>query len=98
MRKPSFCTCENPGTDQLRGDRKAYQRFCLRYKERTTPFLHKSESSSFKLYSAVCVGPGRNSEYRFSDDATDDVKKQGVLQQFLTNEPRHEKTNVLVSD
>ena len=43
MRKPAFCICENKDADQLRGNRKADQRLCFRYKDSTIPLLSKSE-------------------------------------------------------
>ena len=46
MRKPAFCICKNKDTDQLRGDREADQRLCLRYIDSTIPLLSKSEVSS----------------------------------------------------
>ena len=36
---PSFCICENKGTDQLRGNRAADQRLCFRYIDSTNPLL-----------------------------------------------------------
>ena len=43
MRKPAFCKCENKDADQLRGDREADQRLCLRYMDSTIPLLSKPE-------------------------------------------------------
>ena len=31
--KPDFCICKNKGTDQLHGNRAAYQRLCFCYKD-----------------------------------------------------------------
>ena len=63
MRKPAFCICENKDADQLRGNRKADQRLCFRYKDsQSLYFLNlKFQASSYPLWlhSAVCVGPGR---------------------------------------
>ena len=57
MRKPDFCICENKDADQLRGNRKADQRLCFSYTDRTVPLLPKSEISS--LYpSSVPVQTG----------------------------------------
>ena len=46
MRKRTFCICENKDADQLRGNREADQRLCLRYIDSTFPLLSKSEISS----------------------------------------------------
>ena len=46
MRKPTICICENKDTDQLRGNREADQRLCLRYMDSTISLLSKSEISS----------------------------------------------------
>ena len=46
VRKPAFCICENKDADQLRGNREADQRLCLRYTDSTFPLLPKSEISS----------------------------------------------------
>ena len=42
MRKPTIYIGENKDADQLRGNREADQRLCLRYSESTIPLL-KSE-------------------------------------------------------
>ena len=72
MRKPTFCICENKDADQLRGKREADQRLCFRYIDSTIPLLSKSEfqasSHLLRLYSLVCVGPGRKPECWFSHD------------------------------
>ena len=47
MGKPTICIGENKGADQLRGNREADQRLCLRYTDSTIPLLSKSEISSF---------------------------------------------------
>ena len=46
MRKPASCICENKDADQLRGNREADQRLCLRYIDSTIPLLSKYEISS----------------------------------------------------
>ena len=46
MGKPTICTGENKGADQLRGNREADQRLCFRYTDSTLPLLLKSEISS----------------------------------------------------
>ena len=46
VRKPAFCICENKGADQLRGNRKADQRICIRYTNSTISLLPKSKISS----------------------------------------------------
>ena len=57
MRKPAFSICENKDADQLRGNREADQRLCLRYTDSTIPLFPKSEISC--LYrSSVAVQPG----------------------------------------
>ena len=43
VRKPSFCICENKDADQLRGNREADQRLCIRYIDSIIPILSKSE-------------------------------------------------------
>ena len=57
MRKRTFCICENKGADQLRGDREADQRLCLRYTDSTISLLPIYEISSL-LPSCVVVQPG----------------------------------------
>ena len=47
MGKPTICICENKDADQLRGNRKAYQRLCFRYMDSTLPIHLKYEISSF---------------------------------------------------
>ena len=51
--KKAFCICKNKDADQLRGNREADQRLCLRYIDNTIPLLPKYEISSFYLYYAV---------------------------------------------
>ena len=46
IRKTTFCICENKDADQLHGNRKADQRHCFRYIDRTIPLLSTSEISS----------------------------------------------------
>ena len=57
VRKPAFCICENKDADQLRGDRKADQRLCFLYMDRTNSLLPKYEISSLQS-SSVVVQPG----------------------------------------
>ena len=45
MGKPTICIGKNKGADQLRGNGKADQRLCFRYKDSTIPLLLKSEIS-----------------------------------------------------
>ena len=47
MGKSTICIGENKDADQLRGNREADQRLCLRYSDSTIPLLLKSEISSF---------------------------------------------------
>ena len=72
MRKPTFCIGESKDADQLRGNREADQRLCFLYTDSTIPLLSnlKFQASShlLKLYSLVCVGPGRKPERWFSHD------------------------------
>ena len=56
MRKPAFCLCENKDAGQLRGNREADQRLCLRYIDTTISLLSKSEISSL-LPSCVTAQP-----------------------------------------
>ena len=44
-RKPDICICENKDADQLRGNREADQRLCLRQTDSEIPLLPKSEIS-----------------------------------------------------
>ena len=53
MEKQTICIGENKDADQLRGNREADQRLCFRYSSSTTPFLLKSEISSFYLFSVL---------------------------------------------
>ena len=46
IRKPTKCLGENKGADQLRGNRKADQRLCFRYRDSTIPLLLKYKVSS----------------------------------------------------
>ena len=59
MRKPAFCICENKDADQLRGNREADQRLCLRYTDSTVPLLPKSDRETRVRSSAgsVCLFP-----------------------------------------
>ena len=57
MRKPTFCIIENKDTDQLRGNREAYQRLCFRYIDSRISLLSKSKISSL-LSSSVAVQSG----------------------------------------
>ena len=52
MRKQAFCICENKDADQLRGNRKADQHLCFRYKDSTILLLSKSEI--YKLLAIFC--------------------------------------------
>ena len=47
MGKPTICIGENNGTDQLRSNCEADQRFCFRYSGTTVPLLLKFEISSY---------------------------------------------------
>ena len=47
MGKPTICTCENKGADQLRGNREADQCLCFRYTDSTILLLSKYEISCF---------------------------------------------------
>ena len=72
MRNTTFCICENKDADQLRGNRKADQRLCFCYIDKSLYFLNpkfQASSNRLKLYSPVCVGPGRKAEGWFSHDA-----------------------------
>ena len=57
MRKPDFCIWENKDADQLRGNREADQRLCVRYTDSTIPLLPKSEISN-PLPPSVAAQPG----------------------------------------
>ena len=57
MGKPTICIGKNKDADQLRGNRKADQRLCFRYKDSTIPLLPKYKISCFQL-SSVTVQPG----------------------------------------
>ena len=57
MRKRTICKGENKDADQLRGNREADQRLCLRYAGSTIPILLKFEISSIKQ-SSVPLQPG----------------------------------------
>ena len=57
MRKPTICSCENKGADQLRSNCEADQHLCFHYTDSTIPLLSKSEISSL-LPSSVLVQPG----------------------------------------
>ena len=48
MGKPTFCICENKDADQLRGNREADQRLCVRYLDSTIPLRPKYKISSLK--------------------------------------------------
>ena len=59
MRKPAFCLCKNKGSDQLHGNRTAYQCLCYRCMDGTIPLLSKSEILSLlDNPSYVAVQPG----------------------------------------
>ena len=46
VREPAFCICENKDADQLRGNREADQRLCVRYTDSTIPLVSKFKISS----------------------------------------------------
>ena len=69
MRNPDFRICENTDADQLRRVRIAEQRLCFRYIVQFPFFLDpKYQASSYilRLYSLICVGPGRKSRRQIS--------------------------------
>ena len=87
MRKPDFCICENKDADQ---------RLCFRYTDSTIPLLPKYEITS--VLASVTVQPGLCGTWA-------ETSKTGFLTTRLIccsfkaiNEPRHENTNVLVSN
>ena len=51
MRKPTICKGENKDADQLRGNREADQRLCIRFTDSTIPLLCIYEISSYQLSS-----------------------------------------------
>ena len=57
MRGPAFCICEDRGAAQLRDNREADLRLCLRYLISTIPFLPKYKILSLEL-SPVTAQPG----------------------------------------
>ena len=69
MGKPTICTGENKGADQLRSNCEADQRLCFRYTDNYLFFLNPKFPDSnhlLGLYSPVCVRPGRNPNCWFS--------------------------------
>ena len=70
MGKPTISIGENKGADQLRSNFEADQRLCFRYTDSTIPPLlipkFRASSLILRLYSPVCVGPGRNPNCWFS--------------------------------
>ena len=73
MKKPTFGVCENKDADQLRGNRVADQRLVFHsWIVRSLYFLDLKFQASIHLlrvYSLVCVGPGRKPDCWFSHDA-----------------------------
>ena len=71
--KPTICTGENKGADQLRGNREADQRLCFRYSDSTIPLLlnpkFQASSSFLCLYKPVCVRPVQKPHCWFSHEA-----------------------------
>ena len=61
MRKPAFCICENKDTDQLRAKLISAFVFATRITQSLYFLNPKFQASShfLRLYSPVCVGPGR---------------------------------------
>ena len=51
MRKPAFSICENKDADQLRGNREADQRLCVRYTASAITLLPESDIN----HNLVCV-------------------------------------------
>ena len=92
MRKPTFCICENKDADQLRGNREADQRLCIRYMDSTIPLLSKSEISSLSP-SSVAVQPGlcrtRSETGLFSHDAAHICISWKCLTGFITKQLAH---------
>ena len=71
MVKPAFCICENKDTDQLLSNCAADQRLCFHYTDIVQSFYYlnskfQASNQPLRLYSPVCVGPGRKPEGRFS--------------------------------
>ena len=54
MGKPTTCIGENKDADQLRGNREADQRLCLRYSASTIPLL-LLKIQNFKLLALFCA-------------------------------------------
>ena len=68
VRKPAFCICENKDADQLRGNREADQRLCIRYTNSRIlllPKLKTNQASRHLLWLFVWDLVG-NLEDRFS--------------------------------
>ena len=73
VKKPDFRTCENKDADQLRGNRKADQRLCLRYIASTIPLLPRSYILKPLVIFCGCSAPFvsdlvGNPEDRFSSE------------------------------
>ena len=70
MRKPAFCICENKDADQLRGKLINAFVFATRIVQSLYFLNPKFQASShlLRLYSLVCIGPGRKPEDRFSQN------------------------------
>ena len=74
MGKPTICICENKDADQLRGNREADQRLCIRV-TRIVQFLYflnpkvPVSSHLLCLYNPVCVRPVQKPHYWFSNEA-----------------------------
>ena len=89
MRKPDFCICENKDADQLRGNREAVtakliSAFVFATKiVQSLYFLNpKFQASSHlvRLYSPVCVGPGRKPRRPvFSQRGSNKLLYHGVM-------------------
>ena len=73
MGKPTICTGESKGADQLRSNCEADQRLCFRYMDSTILFYinpkFQASSSFLCLYRSVCVGPVRKPHCWFSHEA-----------------------------
>ena len=69
MRKTVFCTSQNKGADQLRGNSAADQRLCFRFTDSAIPPLPKSEISSSSCTAQFVSDLVGNPKDRFSHDA-----------------------------
>ena len=69
IRKPTICTCENNGVDQLHSNCKADQCLCFRFTDSTIPLLSKSKIACLTVLVRLGLCPTCSEATWFSHEA-----------------------------